>query len=124
MRDRRRRPGTRTLLVLTVALASLWAVGPAGGGLGPGDPATQLAAGRSLPGIDAAVAPQRSPSLRPPSERPEPAGRQVPLLLGGLVAALALADRAGEWRPGGARARSLLPPAPRGPRAPPRLQPA
>lgn len=110
--------------MLVVALASLWAVGPAGGGLGPGDQATQLAAGRSLPGIDAAVAPQRSPSLRPPSVRPEPAGRQVPLLLGGLVAALALADRAGEWRPGGARARSLLPPASRGPRAPPRLQPA
>jgi hypothetical protein len=126
MGDRRRQLGTRALLVLAVALASLWAGGLAAGGLGAGDPATQLAAGRSLQGIDAAVAPQRLPSLRPASERPEPAGRQVPLLLGALVPALALAyrTRAGERRPGIARARSLAPAVPRGARAPPRLQPA
>jgi hypothetical protein len=126
MRDQRRQLGARVLLVLAVALAALWAGGLAGGGLGAGDPATQLAAGRSLAGIDAAVAPQRAPWLRPASERPEPAGRQVPLLLGPLVAALALADqaRAGERRPGVARARPQVPPAPRGARAPPRLQPA
>ena len=124
MRDQRRQLGARVLLVLAVVLAALWAGGL--GGLGAGDPATQLAAGRSLAEIDAAVAPQRAPSLRPASERPEPAGRQVPLLLGPLVAALALADqaRAGERRPGVARARSQVPPAPRGARAPPRLQPA
>ena len=94
---------------------------------GPGDPAAQLGAGRSLHGIDAAVAPQRLPSLRPASERPEPAGgRLAPLPLGALVAALALAyqGRAGERRPGSARARSPAPAATRGARAPPRLQPA
>jgi hypothetical protein len=126
MGDRRRQLGTRVLLVLAVALASLWVGGLAAGGLDAGDPAAQLAAGRSLPGIDAVVAPQRLPSLRPASERPEPAGRQVPLPLGPLAVALALAyqARAGERRPGIARARSLAPAATRGARAPPRLQPA
>jgi hypothetical protein len=126
MGDQRRQLGTRVLLVLAVALASLWAGGLAGGGLGAGDRAGQLAAGRSPAGIDAAVAPQPAPSLRPASERPEPAGRQVPLLLGALAAALALASQApaGERRPGSARARSQVPPAPRGARAPPGLQPA
>jgi hypothetical protein len=120
-----RRPHlTTALVVLAVLLGSLWAgglAGPAAGG-----PAGQLAAGASLPGIEPAALPDRAPALRPVAERPGPDGRLLPLLLGLLAASLAVTYGVGARRRRSslAPARSLLLSAPRGPRAPPRLQPA
>jgi hypothetical protein len=121
---RRQEHATTGLVVLAVLLGSLWAGGLAAPAAG--DPATQLTASASLPGLEPAVPPDRAPALRPPAERPNPGGRLVPLLLGMLVAwvTVAFGVRAGRPRPGSARARSLHPAAPHGARAPPHLQPA
>ena len=112
------------LLVLAVVLASLWAAGLAGTSVG--DPANQSLTDRSLPGISSAVLPDRAPSLRPPVERLNPLGRSVPLLLGLLAASVVAAYGvpARRRRSRSAPARSLVLSAPRGPRAPPRLQTA
>ncbi|HEU4897506.1 MAG TPA: hypothetical protein VFX88_08020 [Actinomycetota bacterium] len=120
-----RRPHlTTAFVVVAVLLGSLWAGGlavPAAGG-----PAGQLTAGASLPGIEPAALPDRVPALRPAAERPGPDGRLLPLLLGLLTASLTVAAGvpARRRRSGRALARPLGLSAPRGPRAPPRLQPA
>ena len=120
-----RRPHlTTAFVVVAVLLGSLWAGGlavPAAGG-----PAGQLTAGASLPGIEPAALPDRVPALRPSTERPGPDGRLLPLLLGLLTASLTVAAGvpARRRRSGRALARPLGLSAPRGPRAPPPLQPA
>jgi hypothetical protein len=120
-----RRPHlTTAIVVLAVLCGSLWAGGlavPAAGG-----PAGQLTAGASLLGIEPAALPDRTPALRPSAERPSPGGRLLPLLLGLLTASLVVTHGAGarRRRSGLAPARPLVLSAPRGPRAPPRLQPA
>jgi hypothetical protein len=119
-----RRPHLTTAIVVLAVLGSLWAGGlavPAAGG-----PAGQLTAGASLPGIEPAALPDRAPALRPATERPGPVGRLLPLLLGLLAASLAVTQGVGARRRRSslAPARSLVLSAPRGPRAPPRLQPA
>jgi hypothetical protein len=123
MRVPRQAQSTTALVVLAVLLGSLWAgvLGPSG----PGTPAAQLTASRSILGLGAAVLPDRAPALRLSAERPDPGGRLLPLLLGLLGASLTVA---GGMPPG--RRRSSLPArlpvltVPQGPRAPPRLQPA
>ena len=124
MRMRRKHSATRAFLVLAILLASLWAGGPA-------TPAAENAAGRlagtaSLPAIESAALPDRVPALRPSAERPDPGGRLLPLLGGLLAASLAVASGVStrRRRPNSALARSPALAAPRGPRAPPRLQPA
>jgi hypothetical protein len=120
-----RRPHlTTAIVVLALLLGSLWAGGqavPAAGG-----PAGQLTAGAPLPGIEPAALPDRAPALRPAAERPGPDGRLLPLLLGLLTASVAVAYGVGARRRRSSppRARSLALSAFRGPRAPPRLQPA
>jgi hypothetical protein len=120
-----RRPHlTTAIVVLAVLCGSLWAGGlaaPAAGG-----PAGQLTAGASLLGIEPAALPDRVPALRPAPERPGPDGRLLPLLLGLLTASLAVTPGADARRRRSslALARSLASSTPRGPRAPPRLQPA
>jgi hypothetical protein len=118
-----KRCATTGLVVLALLLGSLWAAGPTAptGGGPPGG----LSGRAALPGIGAAVLPDRAPALRPAAERPIPGGRLVPLL-GMLVASVAIAHgvRASRRRFGPAPARSLVPSAPRGPRAPPHLQSA
>jgi hypothetical protein len=123
MRTPRQQSATRVLLAFAVVLGSLWAGGLAAGSA---DPADQLAAIRTHPGIQPATLGDRAPALRPPVGRPDPTGRLVPVLLGMLVAALAAAGaiRAGRSRPGLARARSLARSTRLEPRAPPSLQPA
>jgi hypothetical protein len=120
----RRRLATTGLVVLAVLLGSLWA---GGGAAGPDPaPAGQLAAGAALPGIEPGAPPDRIPVLRPSAQRPDPGGRLLPLLDGLLAASLTAASRrpAGRRRSGPAPARSPAPATPRGPLAPPRLQPA
>jgi hypothetical protein len=100
----------------------------AGGGTAPatGGPAGQLTAAALMPGIEAAALPDRVPALRPSAERPDPGKRLLPLLGGLLAAALTIASGvpARRRRSGRALVRSPVRAAPRGPRAPPRLQPA
>jgi hypothetical protein len=125
MRADRRQQVTRGLVVLAVVLGSLWA--GALGASGPGGPADQLTASRPPLGVEAAAPPDRSPALRPSAERPDPGGRLLPLLLGGLLAgSLTIADGvpARRRRSGLASARPPVLPARRGPRAPPHLHPA
>ena len=120
-----RRPHlTTAIVVLVVLLGSLWAGGlvvPAAGG-----PTGQLTAGASLPGIEPAALPDRVPALRPSAERPAPAGRLLPLLLGLLVAGLAATfGLAPRWlRSERAAVGSLAWSSHREARAPPHLQPA
>jgi hypothetical protein len=118
-----KRCATTGLVVLALLLGSLGAGGSALPAAGV--PAGQLASGASLPGIEPAALPDRGPALRPAAERPIPGGRLVPLL-GMLIASVAIAHgvRASRRRFGLAPARSLVPSAPRGPRAPPHLQSA
>ncbi len=124
MRMRRKRSATRAFLVLAVVLASLWAGGFASSAVG--DSAGRLAGSASRLGIESAALPDRVPALRPSPERPDPGGRLLPLLLGLLAASLPVASGvlARRRRSGPAPARSPVLSAPRGPRAPPRLQPA
>jgi hypothetical protein len=124
MRMQRQHSATRAFLVLAMVLASLWA-----GGLvssAAGNAADQLAAGRSLPGVEAAAAGDRVPALRPPDQRPSQSGRLVPVLLGMLAAALAVGCGlgAGRLRSGLAAGRSLVPRTQLAARAPPSLQSA
>lgn len=124
MRMRQQHSATRAFLVLAVVLASLWAGGAAASAVG--DSAGQLAGSASRLGIESAALPDRVPALRPSPERPDPGGRLLPLLLGLLAASLPAAsgELARRRRSGPAPARSPVLAAPRGPRAPPRLQPA
>jgi hypothetical protein len=124
MRVNWRRHRTTGLVVLAVLLGSLWAGGlavPAAGG-----PAGQLAGGASLPAIELAALPDRVPALRPAAERPELGARLLPLLAAVLAASVAVAGgacaRRRRSRP--APARPVVRSASRGPRSPPRLQPA
>jgi hypothetical protein len=124
MRMQRRRSATRVFLVLAMVLASLWAGGLASSAAG--NAADQLAASRSLPGLEAAAPRDRVPALRPPDQRPSQSGRLVPVLLGMLAAALAVGYGvgAGRLRSGFAAGRSLVPRTQLEARAPPSLQPA
>jgi hypothetical protein len=124
MRMQRQQSATRVFLVFAIALVSLWAGGLASSAVG--NSADQLAASRSLPGVEQAAPPDRVPALRPPGERPSPSGRLLPVLLGMLAAALAVAcgPHARRLRSGPARPRSLVRGTARGARAPPPLQPA
>ena len=124
MRMQRRHSTLRAFLVLAMVLASLWAGGPAvsAGAKHNG----QLANGASLPGIESAALPDRVPAVRPSAERSDPGGRLLSLLLGLVAASLTVAfgTAARRRRSDLAPARFPAPSAPRGPRAPPRLQPA
>jgi hypothetical protein len=124
MRVNQQRQAATGLVVLAVLLGSLWAGGLAASAAG--NPADQLAASRSLLGLEPAALPDRGPALRPAAERPDPGGRLLPLLLGLLAASLTTASGvpARRRRPSLAPARSPVLSAPRGPRAPPSLQPA
>jgi hypothetical protein len=120
----RKRHATTGLVVLALLLGSLWASGaaaPAAGNAGG-----QLASSASLPGIGPAALPDRIPALRPSAERPDAGGRLLPLLGGLLAASLTVASGvpARRRRSSLALARPPVLSAPRGPRAPPRLQPA
>jgi hypothetical protein len=122
MRMRRKHSATRALLVLVVVLGSLWAGGLAASAAE--NAAGRLAAPAALPGIEAGALPDRVPVLRPSAERPDPGGRLLPLLGGLLAASLPVASGvpARRRRSSLAPARSPALSAPRGPRAPPRLQ--
>jgi hypothetical protein len=120
-----RRPHLTTAIVVrALLLGSLWAGGQAVPAAGA--PAGQLTAAAPLPGIQPAALPDRAPALRPAAERPGPDGRLLPLLLALLTASVGVAHGVGprRRRSSSARARSLARSAFRGPRAPPRLQPA
>jgi hypothetical protein len=120
----RRRHATTGLVVLALLLGSLWAGGMAVPAAG--NAAGKLAGSASLPGIGPAALPDRVPALRPAAERPDPSSRLLPLLLGLVAASLAAASGtpARRRRPSLAPARSPVLSSPRGPRAPPHLQPA
>jgi hypothetical protein len=124
MRMQRQHSAARVVLVLALVLASLWAGGLASSAAGRS--ADQLAAGRAVPGVEAATPRDRVPALRPPVQRLTQSGRLVPLLLGVLATALAVAHGvgAGRLRSGLARARSLVQLARGAARAPPFLQSA
>jgi hypothetical protein len=124
MRMQRRHSTTRVFLVLAMVLASLWAGGLASSAAG--NTVDQLAASRSLPGVEAAAPRDRVPALRPPDQRPSQSGRLVPVLLGMLAAALAVASGvgAGRLRSGLAAGRSLVQRTQLAARAPPSLQSA
>jgi hypothetical protein len=124
MRGRRRGQATTGLVALIVLLGSLWA--GVLGVSGPRDPADQLITSHAPLGVEAAVLPEPPPVLGTSAERPDPGGRLLPLLLGLLAASLVVAGGRPATRggPGRAPARPPVLAAPRGPRAPPRLQPA
>jgi hypothetical protein len=124
MRTHRQRQATTGLVVLAALLGALWAGGLAA--RSSGDPADRLTTGRPALGVDAAVPPQRAPVLRPSTERPDPGGRLVLLLLGLLVAALAAGHgpHARRHRSTGAQARAPAWSSHLEARAPPSLQPA
>jgi hypothetical protein len=124
MRVNQQRHAATGLVVLAVLLGSLWAGSLAASAAG--NPADQLAASRSLLGLEPAAPPDRVPALRPAAERPDPGGRLLPLLLGLLAASLTVASGVPARRPRSnlAPARTPVLSAPWGPRAPPRLQPA
>ena len=120
----RQHSAARVFLVLAMVLASLWAGGLAASAAGRS--ADQVAASRAVPGVEAAAPRDRVPALRPPVQRLTQSGRLVPLLLGVLATALAVAYGvgAGRLRSGLARARSLVQLAQGAARAPPFLQSA
>ena len=124
MRMQRRHPATRVFLVLAMVLAWLWAGGLASSAAG--NAADQLAASRSPPGVEPAAPRDRVPALRPPDQRPSQSGRLVPVLLGMLAAALAVAYGVGarRLRSGLAAGRSLVQRTQLAARAPPSLQSA
>ncbi|HKP99362.1 MAG TPA: hypothetical protein VJ735_03440 [Actinomycetes bacterium] len=124
MRVHRQAQATAALVVLAVLFGSLWAC--ALGASGPGTPVDQLIASRSRLGLEAATLPDRAAALRPSSERPDPAGRLLlPLLLGLVGASITIANRVPARRRHSSRtsAQSPVLATPRGPRAPPCLQP-
>jgi hypothetical protein len=123
MRMNRQRRATMGLVVLAVLLGSLWTGREAAPAASL--PAGQLAAGAALPALEPGALPDRVPALRPSAQRPDPGGRLLPLLLGLLAASLTAANGvpARGRRSSSAPARSLVRSAPRGPRAPPLLQP-
>jgi hypothetical protein len=123
MQANRQQQATRVLLVLAVLLASVWTAGVAAPAAGLST--IHLTGSHPLPGIEPAILRDRLPVLRPPVERPGPSGRLVPVLVGMLVAALAVAyGCAGQSRSDLAPTRSLVRSTPRGARAPPPLKPA
>ena len=124
MRMRRQHSAIRVFLVLAMVLASLWAGGLASSGVGRS--ADQLAASRSLPGLEPAAPRDRVPALRPPDQRPGQSGRLLPVLLGMLAGACTLAYGvgAGRRRSGLAAGRSLVQRTQLAARAPPSLQSA
>jgi hypothetical protein len=73
------------LVVIAVPLGSFWA--SVFGVSGAGDPAEQVIASRLLLGVEAAVLPDRAPTVRPSAERPA----RGSMLLGMALAALAVA---------------------------------
>jgi hypothetical protein len=124
MRIHRQARATTALLVLAVLFGSLWAC--VLGASGPGTPVDQLIASRSRLGLEAATLPDRATPLRLSAERPDPSGRLLlPLLLGLVGASITIANRVPTRRRQACRspAQSPVLAAPRGPRAPPRLQP-
>jgi hypothetical protein len=123
MRTSRRQRATTVIAVLAVLLGSLWAGALAAGAA---DPADRLTANHAKLGVEAAVPPDRASALRASAERPDPGGRLLPLLLGLLAASLTVASGvpARRRRSSLALARSPVLAVPRGPRAPPSLQPA
>jgi hypothetical protein len=121
---RQRQRATTGLVVLAVLLGAVWV-----GGLATrstDDPADQLTTSRPLLGLEPGVPPHRAPALRPSTERPDPGGRQLPLLLGLLVAAVAAGrgPRAQRLRSTRVQAPSLVWYRHLAARAPPSLQPA
>jgi hypothetical protein len=124
MRMRRQHSAIRVFLVLAMVLASLWAGGLASSGVGRS--ADQLAASRSLPGLEPAAPRERVPALRLPDQRPGQSGRLMPVLLAMLAGACALAYGvgAGRLRFGLAAGRSLVQRIQLEARAPPSLQSA
>jgi hypothetical protein len=123
MQANRQQQATRVLLVLAVLLASVWTASAAAPAAGHST--IHLTASHPLPGIEPAILRDRLPALRPPVERSDPTGRLLPVLLGVLVATLAVAyGCAGQSRSGLAGAKSLVWSTPRKTRAPPHLQPA
>ena len=124
MRVYRQAQATTALVVLAILLGWLWAC--ALGASGPGTPVDQLIASRSLLGLEAAALPDRAAALRPSAERPDSGGRLLPLLLGLVAASVTVANGvpARRRRSSPAPAWSPVLAAPRGPRAPPGLQPA
>lgn len=123
MQGNRQRRATTGLVVLAVLLGSLWAGSLAGSRLS--GPADQLTASHAQLGVEA-VPPDRAPALRPSVQRPDPASRHIPLLLGMVVAALAATSRPRARRRRSDRAwvGALVWSTGRETRAPPNLQPA
>ncbi len=123
MRTHRQRQATTVIVMLAVLLGSLWAGGLAASATD--NAADRLATSRSLPSVEAAIPSDRTQGLRPLGQRPDPGGRLLPLLLGLLAASLAVTYGVGARRRRSSLAPAGLPvlSAPRGPRAPPRLQP-
>jgi hypothetical protein len=124
MRVNRQRRATMGLVVLAMLLGPLWS-----GGLvasAAGNPANQLAAGRSLLGVEPAVVPDRAPALRPAAARSDPGGRLMPLLLGLVAASVAVLYGlgVGRLRDSSAPVWSLVQLTQLEARAPPVLQPA
>lgn len=124
MRRRRQKPATRAVLVLATVLGSLWAGGLAASAAD--DPADQLAASRTPPGVEPATPPDRVPALRPPVQRPAQSGRLLPTQTCMLAAAFTVAYGigVGRLRSGLAAARLLVQLTPLEARAPPSLQTA
>ena len=124
MRMQPQHSAIRVFLVLAMVLGSLWAGGLASSAVGRS--ADQLAASRSLPGLEPAAPRDRVPALRPPDQRPSLSGRLIPVLLGMLAGAcmLVYGVGAGRLRFGLAAGRSLVQRTQLAARAPPRLQSA
>jgi hypothetical protein len=123
MQANRQQQATRVLVVLAVLLASVGTASVAAPVAAHSS--IHLTASHPLPGIEPATLRDRLPALRPPVERSDPTGRLLPVLLGVLVAALAVAyGCAGQSRSGLAGAKSLVRSTRREARAPPLLQPA
>ena len=123
MRTPRQQSATRVLLALAVVLGSLWVGGLAARSA---EAADQLAAIHTQPAIQPATLGDRTSALRPSLGRSGPTSRLMPVLLGMLVAAVAVAGAmpAGRSRPGMARAWSLARSTRLEARGPPSLQPA
>jgi hypothetical protein len=125
MQARRWQQAPRVLLALAVLLASVSTARLAAPTAG--HPTSHLRASRTLPGIEPAILRDRLPVVRPPVERLGQSGRLLPVLIGVLVAAVAVVCGLRAGRPcssGLARARALARATLLEARAPPFLQPA